>query len=59
MIRNIIDVQLELEYQKIPITINGKTMQLKKKKEELEFELDAVEKHISKVMMKLKDQNGH
>jgi hypothetical protein len=29
---------------------------LKKKKEELEFELDAVEKSISKVMLKIKEQ---
>ena len=34
-------------------------MQLKKKKEELEFDLDAVEKNISKVVMKLKEQNGY
>jgi riboflavin synthase alpha subunit len=50
---------LESEYQKIPITINGKSMQLKKKKEELEFELDAIEKNISKVMLKMKEQGSY
>ena len=34
-------------------------MQLKKKKEELEFELDAIEKNISKAMLKMKDQGSY
>lgn len=34
-------------------------MQLKKKKEELEFELDVIEKNISKVMLKMKDPAGY
>jgi len=33
----------------MPITINGKSLQIKKKKEELEFELDVNEKNISHV----------
>jgi hypothetical protein len=47
---------LESEYSKIPITINGKSLQLKKRKEELEFELDAIEKNISKCMLKIKGE---
>jgi hypothetical protein len=39
-------LQLEQEYSKIPITINGKSMQVKKRKEDLEFELDVLEKNI-------------
>jgi hypothetical protein len=46
---------LEQEYQKIPITINKKSIQLQKKKEELEFELDAVDKNILKVSNRLKE----
>ncbi len=30
-------------------------MQIKKRKEELEFELDAIEKSISKTMLKVKE----
>lgn len=37
---------LESEYQRLPITVSGKSMQVRKRKEELEFELDQVEKHI-------------
>lgn len=37
---------LESEYQRIPITVSGKSIQVKKRKEELEFELDTVEKQI-------------
>jgi hypothetical protein len=33
----------------MPITINGKSLQIKKRKEELEFELDVIEKNISHV----------
>ena len=33
-------------------------MQIKKKKEELEFELDIIEKNIYHVKQKIKDQNG-
>jgi hypothetical protein len=32
-------------------------MQLKKRKEELEFELDVIDKNILHVSLKLKDQN--
>ena len=38
--------QLEQEYQRLPITVSGKSMQVRKRKEELEFELDTVEKQI-------------
>lgn len=37
---------LESEYQRLPITVSGKSMQVRKRKEELEFELDQVEKNI-------------
>ena len=37
---------LESEYQRLPITVSGKSMQVRKRKEELEFELDQVEKQI-------------
>jgi hypothetical protein len=40
----------------MPITINGKSLMIKKRKEELEFDLDAVEKNISKMMLKIKEQ---
>ena len=39
----------------MPITINGKSLQIRKKKEELEFELDLVEKNIGHVTMKIKE----
>ena len=42
----------------MPITINGKGLQLKKRKEELEFELDIIEKNINQVSLKLKDGNN-
>jgi hypothetical protein len=42
----------------MPITINGKSMQLIKKKEELEFQLDVIEKNISHVNLKLKDTSS-
>ena len=51
-------LQLENEYSKMPITINGKGLQLKKRKEELEFELDIIEKNINQVSLKLKDGNN-
>ena len=38
--------QLEGEYQRLPITVSGKSIQVRKRKEELEFELDLVEKQI-------------
>lgn len=37
---------LESEYQRLPITVSGKSIQVRKRKEELEFELDLVEKQI-------------
>ena len=37
---------LECEYQRLPITVSGKSMQVRKRKEELEFELDMIEKQI-------------
>lgn len=40
---------MEAEYSKIPITIIGKSLHMKKRKEELEYELDLVEKYISRV----------
>jgi riboflavin synthase alpha subunit len=39
---------MEAVYQRIPITISGKSMQVKKRKEELEYELDLVEKYIGR-----------
>ena len=40
---------MEAEYARIPITgITGKSLQVKKRKEELEYELDLVEKYISR-----------
>ena len=39
-------LQLEGEYQRLPITVSGKSIQVRKRKEELEFELDLVEKQI-------------
>jgi hypothetical protein len=39
---------MESEYARIPITISGKSLQLRKRKEELEYELDQIEKHISR-----------
>lgn len=36
------------EYARIPITITGKSLQVKKRKEELEYELDLIEKYINK-----------
>ena len=42
----IFPVQLEVEYQRLPITVSGKSIQVRKRKEELEFELDTVEKQI-------------
>ncbi len=33
----------------MPITINGKSMHIRKKKEDLEFKLDSVEKEIQQV----------
>lgn len=38
--------ELEGEYNKLPITVSGKSIQIRKRKEELEFELDLVEKQI-------------
>ena len=39
---------MEAEYARIPITISGKSLQVKKRKEELEYELDTVEKYIAR-----------
>jgi len=39
---------MESEYARIPITISGKSLQLRKRKEELEYDLDLIEKHISR-----------
>ena len=38
--------ELEEEYQRLPTTVSGKSIQVRKRKEELEFELDLVEKQI-------------
>ena len=38
---------MEAEYSRIPIAIGGK-IALKQRKEELEYELDMVEKYISR-----------
>ena len=42
--------QMMAEYQKIPITVSGKSLHIKKRKEELEFELDIVEKHMRRFL---------
>lgn len=39
---------MEAEYARIPIAIQGKGFAIKKRKEELEYELDLVEKYISR-----------
>lgn len=39
----------------MPITINKKSIQLQRKKEEMEFELDLIEKSITRVTNKIKD----
>lgn len=39
----------------MPITINKKSLQLQKRKEELEFELDVIEKNIMRVGNKIKE----
>lgn len=41
----------------MPITINKKSIQLQKRKEELEFELDLIEKNIGRVSNKMKDSS--
>lgn len=38
----------EQEYAKIPLVMQGKGIQLKKRKEELEYELDLLDKTIAK-----------
>lgn len=40
---------MEAEYARIPINITGKSMQVRKRKEELEAELDLVEKYIGRL----------
>ena len=39
---------MEAEYARIPITITGKSIQVRKRKEELEYELDLIEKHLGR-----------
>lgn len=39
---------MEAEYARIPIAIHGKGFAVKKRKEELEYELDLVEKYIGR-----------
>lgn len=39
---------MEAEYARIPIVVTGKSLQVKKRKEELEYELDLIEKYISR-----------
>eukprot|EP00347_Sterkiella_histriomuscorum_P014734 403359749 len=51
--------KLESEYSKIPITINGKSLQIKKRKEELEFDLDVIEKSITKCMQKIRESGNY
>lgn len=44
---------LEQEYSKLPITVNGKSMQVRKRKEELECELDQIEKEVYRIKQKM------
>jgi len=46
--------QLEEEYRKIPITIDRKSLHLKRRKEDLEFQLDQVDKSIRDLKGQLK-----
>ena len=39
---------MESEYARIPITITGKSLQVRKRKEELEYELDLLDKYINR-----------
>ena len=39
---------MEAEYARIPIIMTGKSLQIRKRKEELEYELDLIEKYISR-----------
>ena len=41
--------KMESEYAKIPITASSKSLQVRKRKEELEYELDVIEKQIMRV----------
>jgi len=41
--------KMEGEYAKIPITASSKSLQVRKRKEELEYELDVIEKQIMRV----------
>ena len=38
--------RMEHEYARIPITVTGKSLQVQKRKEALEYELDLIEKYI-------------
>ena len=44
----LIYIKMEAEYARIPIVVTGKSLQVKKRKEELEYELDLIEKYISR-----------
>lgn len=39
---------MEAEYARIPIILTGKSLQIRKRKEELEYELDLIEKYIGR-----------
>jgi len=39
---------MEAEYARIPLTVTGKSLHIKQRKEELEYELDLVEKYINR-----------
>ena len=41
-------IQMEAEYARIPIILTGKSLQIRKRKEELEYELDLIEKYIGR-----------
>ena len=42
---------MEAEYARVPIVISNKSMHVKKRKEELEFELDLIEKFINRTKL--------
>ena len=42
---------MEAEFARVPIVITNKSFHVKKRKEELEFELDLVEKYINRAKL--------
>ena len=44
-------LQMEAEYTRIPLTISGKSLGVRKRKEELEYELDLIDKYIGRAQL--------